>query len=51
VLDIGGCQPIVDSPLNPQGHRYGANMTAFADEIDDGPVILSALEMINGQFG
>ena len=26
-------------------------MTGFANQVDDGPVILSTLEMINGQFG
>jgi len=26
-------------------------VTGFANQVDDGPVILSTLEMINGQFG
>jgi hypothetical protein len=47
--DIGACQPIVNGSLNPRRHRDGSNVTGFANQIDDGPVILATLEMINGQ--
>jgi hypothetical protein len=49
--NIGGCQPIVNGSLNPKRYRDGSNVTGFANQVDDGPVILSTLEMINGQFG
>ena len=48
--DIRGCQPIVNGSLNPRRHRDGSNVAAFANQVDDGPVILAALEMIDGQF-
>jgi len=51
VRDTRRGQPIVNGPFNPGGDRNRSNMTGFANQIDDGPMILSALEMINGEFG
>jgi hypothetical protein len=44
------CEPIVDGSLNPSGHWYGSNVTGFTYQIDDGPVILATLEVVNGEF-
>jgi len=44
--DIGCRQPIINSLLHPNGHGYSPNMTRFANQIDDGPMILATLEMI-----
>ena len=43
-------EPIVNGPLNPRGHGYRSNVTAFSYQINDGPVILATLEVINGEF-
>ena len=51
VRDTRRGQPIVNGPFNPGGDRNRSNVTGFANQIDDGPMILSALEMINGEFG
>ena len=48
--DIRSCEPIVNGSLNPRGHRYGSNVTGFTYEINDGPVILATLEVINREF-
>jgi hypothetical protein len=50
VGDVGGSQPIVNGPLNPRWHRNRSNVTAFSYEINDGPVILATLEVINREF-
>ena len=39
---------MVDCALNPRRYRDGSNVTGFADKVDDGPVILPTLEMVNG---
>ena len=43
-----------DSSLNEPGsvgHRYGSNVPAFADKIDDGPMFLALLQMGELQTG
>ena len=39
----GSSRPAVDSALDPLGHRHGSNVTAFADQINDGPVFFALL--------
>ncbi|NWF84665.1 MAG: hypothetical protein HXY18_12635 [Bryobacteraceae bacterium] len=43
-------KPGIDTALDPVRNGYGSNMAALANQIDDGPVILPALEMSNFQF-
>jgi len=50
VDDARGCEPIVNSSLNPRGHWYGSNVTGFSYQINDGPVILATLEVVNREF-
>src|ERR1019366_1028333 len=48
-VDVCGCGPDVDGLLNPCWNRNGPHMTTFADQVDDGPVLLSLLQMLNRQ--
>ena len=41
----GGLAPGVNGRLDPVGNRHRADVSAFADQVDDGPVILPALNM------
>ena len=45
VANAGGLAPGVNCRLDPVGNRYCANVSAFTDEVDDGPVILPPLNM------
>ena len=38
-------QPRINSGLDPLGYRHGANMSAFADSVHDGPVVLAPLKV------
>jgi hypothetical protein len=38
------CVPLDDMP------HHGSNVTGFTYQIDDGPVILATLEVVNGEF-
>jgi hypothetical protein len=49
--NIGSQQPIVNDSLNPSWHRYRSHVTAFADEINNCPMIFAPLKMVHGQFG
>ena len=42
--------PVIDATLHPvrKGHR--SNMAAFAEQIDDGPVIVPGLEMLQSKL-
>jgi hypothetical protein len=39
----GFTRPAVDGRFDPLGHRYGLNVTAFADQINYGPMFLALL--------
>jgi hypothetical protein len=49
--DAGGGDPEVNGRFDPVRHRYGSNMPALADEIDDGPMFLALLEVREVQVG
>ena len=49
--NFGSGHPHVDGRFDPVGHRYGSNVSAFADEIDDGPMFLALLQMRELQIG
>ena len=40
----------IDDTLDPVRNGHGSNMAAFAEQIDDGPVIVPALEMFYGKL-
>jgi hypothetical protein len=50
VDDARGCEPVVTGSLNPRGHRYGSNVSGFSYQINDGPVIVASLALINREF-
>ena len=43
LLHASGFAPGVNGRLDPVGKRHRADVSAFADQVDDGPVILPAL--------
>src|SRR5438046_1592925 len=45
--DVGGRHPSIDGGLYPTWHRHGPNVTAFANQVHDGPMSLPDLEIIN----
>lgn len=45
--DSRGRNPLVERLLRPLRNRNRANMATFTDEIDDGPVPLPGLNVIN----
>ena len=42
-------QPVVDHLFDPARNWNCTNMAALADEIDDGPMLLTTLEVIDGE--
>jgi hypothetical protein len=44
-FEFGSRGPCIDGRLNPGGHRYGPDVPAFADQIDNRPVLLSLLQV------
>ena len=46
----GGLAPSVNGRLDPVGNRYCADVSAFADQVDDGSVILPLLNVRKLQF-
>jgi len=44
-IEFGGISPYVHGRLDPNRHRHGPNMSAFAHQIDNRPVYLSLLQM------
>src|SRR6266513_6421540 len=46
VRDTSLCWPSVDYSLHPFRNGNGPNVTPFADQINDGPVIFATLEMV-----
>jgi hypothetical protein len=49
IYDIRRSAPVVYSLFDPVGDRYRTDMTTFANEIHDGPVILALLNVIHGE--
>ena len=41
---------MVESLLHPIGHRHGPNVGGLSNQINNGPVIFAALNMIKGQI-
>jgi len=50
VYDIRDSQPVVDHLLHPIGHGNRADVSSFPDQINDGPMIFSPLNMVKGQI-
>src|SRR5690348_7283683 len=50
VHDFRDSQPVVDRLLHPIGHRNRANMPSFPNEVNDGPMVFAALNMVKGQI-
>jgi hypothetical protein len=49
--DLGGRHPSIDGGLHPSWYRRGPNVTAFANQVDDGPMSLPDLDVINFESG
>jgi len=47
----GSRDPQIQRRLDPPGHRYGPNVSAFAYQIDDCPMVLAPLYMGELQVG
>jgi hypothetical protein len=39
VIDVGCQQPIVNRSLDPIGYRYRSDVTSFADQVNNSPMI------------
>jgi hypothetical protein len=48
-IDGSRMQPAEQLRMYPVRHRDRANVSALADEIDDGPVVFSLLQVLNPQ--
>jgi hypothetical protein len=46
LLNSGSSEPHVKFMHDPVGNRHGAHVSAFADQIDDCPMILALLEIL-----
>ena len=44
-VDLGRMNPLVQDQFDPFGHWNSSNVTTFADEIHDGPMIFSLLQV------
>jgi hypothetical protein len=43
--------PAVNGTFNPIWNGHGSNVPALSEKIDDGPVIVAPLKMIDGEVG
>src|SRR6266403_5495064 len=43
-------QPVVNRLLHPIGHRNSTDVPSFPDKVNNGPVILPALNMVKSQI-
>ena len=43
-------QPKIDRMLNPVGHRNGSDVATLSNQIDDGPVLFSPLDVFQAQL-
>jgi hypothetical protein len=50
VRDFCNSQPVIDRLLHPVGHRNRADVSAFPDEVNDGPMVFVALNMVKSQI-
>lgn len=50
VRDFGNSRPVIDRLLHPIGHRNRANVPSFPNEVNYGPMIFAALNMVKGQI-
>src|SRR3569833_2009305 len=50
-LEFCGRDPIVDSRFYPGWHRYGPDVPALTDQINNRPMLLSLLQMREVQIG
>jgi hypothetical protein len=48
--DVRHVQPVVDGLLHPIGHRNCADVPSFPDEVNNAPVLFSALNMVKVQI-
>ena len=46
---LRGLSPSIDCILDPSRHRNGTDMTALADQVHDGPMSLSDLQILNAK--
>jgi hypothetical protein len=50
-IDRSRTEPAKQLHVHPIGHRDGANMTALANKVHDGPMFLSLLQVFDSQTG
>src|SRR5690348_4874380 len=50
VRDLRNSQPVVNRLLHPTGHRNRADVSSFANEVNYGPMVFAALNMVKGQI-
>jgi hypothetical protein len=48
--NISRLQPIVNRLFNLRGHWYRPNMTGFAYQINDDPMILAMVKMLDSEL-
>jgi len=50
VHDFRDSQPVVDRLLHPIGQGNRADVSSFPDQVNDGPMVFAALNMVKGQI-
>src|SRR5580765_7870759 len=50
VHDLRDSQPVVDRLLHPIGHGNRANVPSFPNEVNDGPMVLTTLDVVQRQI-
>src|SRR6267378_467921 len=50
VHDFRDSQPVVDRLLHPIGHGNRADVPSFPNEVNYGPMVFAALNMVEGQI-
>jgi hypothetical protein len=50
VRDLSDSQPVIYRLLHPLRHRNRADVSSFPDEVNYGPAVFSALNMVKGQI-
>ena len=51
VRNLRDAQPLVDGLLHPIRHRNCTDMPSFPHQIDNRPMVLPSLNVVNGQIG
>lgn len=49
-FNLSGGGPAIDDGLHPVRNWHGSNMAAFAEQIDDSPVVIPVLDMFQGEL-